>query len=138
MLTSPFVVLTVADLMAHSHCTEPGMGLGPGTGRMGTYILCCTVHTAAGMGTGPENATMGCGPIFPYLICTPEVRCNQFQLLFLYIMPFLHHSNNGAKMQNCFKMYKTSKTTENFKCVHNIFAVASTAGVQGHLGPSFE
>ena len=79
--------------MARSHCTEPGTGPGPGTGtgRMGTYILCCTVHTAAGpgTGTGPESGTMGCGPIFPYLICTPEVRCNQFQLLFLYIMPFL-------------------------------------------------
>ena len=45
-------------------------------------------------------------------------------------MPFLHHSNHGAKTQSCIKMYKTSKTKENFQCVHNIFAVASTAGVQ--------
>ena len=64
--------------MARSHCTEPGMGLGTGTGTMGYYILCCTVHTVAGpgTGTGPGNATMGFGPIFPYLICVPVMRCN--------------------------------------------------------------
>ena len=79
-------------VMARSHCTEPGQGpgLGPGTGRMGSYILCCTVHTVAGPGTGLGlgNGTMGCGPIFPCLICVPVMRCNQFQLLCLYIMPF--------------------------------------------------
>ena len=56
--------------MARSDCTEggPGTGMGPGTGRMGYYILCCTVHTALGLGTGPGtgNCTMGCGPIFPF------------------------------------------------------------------------
>ena len=84
--------------MACSHCTEggPGPGTGPGTGRMGYYILCCTVHTALGTGTGtgpgpgpgPGNCTMGCGPIFPYLICVPVMRCNHIQLLCSYIMPF--------------------------------------------------
>ena len=72
-------------LMAHSHCTEPG----PGT--MGYYILCCTVHTAPGPGTGmgTGNWSMGFGPIFPYLIWSPVLRCNQFQLLCWYIMPSL-------------------------------------------------
>ena len=71
--------------MARSHCTEPGPepGPGPGTGRMGYYILCCTVHIAAGpgTGTGPGKWSMGFGPIFPYLIWSPVLRCNQFQLL---------------------------------------------------------
>ena len=79
-------------LMARSHCTErgTGVGTGPGTGRMGSYILCCTVHTVAGPGmrTGLGNATMGFGPIFPYLICVLVMCCNYFQLLCLYIMPF--------------------------------------------------
>ena len=56
--------------MAHSDCTEggPGPGMGLGMGRMGYYILCCTVHTALGLGMGPGmgNCTMGCGPIFPF------------------------------------------------------------------------
>ena len=56
--------------MARSDCTEggPGMGTGPGTGRMGYYILCCTVHTelGPGMGLGTGNCTMGCGLIFPF------------------------------------------------------------------------
>ena len=74
--------------MARSHCTE--WGTGAGTGRMGSYILCCTVHTVAGPGTGmgPGNATMGFGPISPYLICVLVMHCNYFQLLCLYIMPF--------------------------------------------------
>ena len=76
--------------MARSHCTEPGMGTGLGTGQLGYHILCCTVHTVVGprTGTGLGNATMGFRPIFPYLICVPVMRCNQFQLLCLYIMPF--------------------------------------------------
>ena len=55
----------VPPVMALSDCTEGGPG--PGTGRMGYTILCCTVHTAPGMGTGPGTGkcTMGCGPIFP-------------------------------------------------------------------------
>ena len=63
-------------LLACSHCTE--LGMGPGMGTMGYYILCCTVHTVVGpgTGTGPGNATMGFGPIFPYLICVPVMRCN--------------------------------------------------------------
>ena len=56
--------------MARSDCTEggPGTGTEPGTGRMGYYILCCTVHTelGLGMGLGTRNCTMGCGPIFPF------------------------------------------------------------------------
>ena len=65
--------------MARSDCTEGGPG--PGTGRMGYYILCCTVHTAVGLGMGPGNGTMGCGPIFLYLMCVPVMRCNHIQLL---------------------------------------------------------
>ena len=76
----------VHPLMARSDCTEGGAGpgTGPGTGRMGYYILCCTVHTAAGMGTGMGlgNCIMGCGPIFPYLICVLVMRCNHIQLLY--------------------------------------------------------
>ena len=76
--------------MARSDCMELGRGPGPGMGRMGYYILCCTVHTAAGpgMGTGLGKSAMGCGPIFQYLICVPVMSCNQFQLLCLNIMPF--------------------------------------------------
>ena len=64
------------------------MGPGMGTGQLGYHILCCTVHTVAGPGTGLGNGTMGCRPIFLYLICVPVMCCNQFQLLCLYIMPF--------------------------------------------------
>ena len=83
--------MVFTGIMARSHCTEPGIGPGTGTGQLGYHILCCTVHTVAGpgMGTRPGNGTMGCGPIFPYLLCVLVMRCNQFQLLCLYIMPFL-------------------------------------------------
>ena len=58
--------------MARSDCTEggPGPGRGPGRGRMGYYILCCTVHTAPGRGRGPGmgNGTIGYGPIFRFSI----------------------------------------------------------------------
>ena len=78
--------------MAHSHCTEwgTGPGTGSGMGQLGYYILCCTVHTVVGLGTGMGlgNGTMGCGPIFLYLICVLVMCCNQFQLLCFYIMPF--------------------------------------------------
>ena len=65
--------------MARSHCTEPG------TGQMGYYVLFCTVHTVMGMGMvlGPGKGTGK-----RYLICVPVMRCNHFQLLYLYIMPF--------------------------------------------------
>ena len=68
-LVDPGASLTTgAPFLARSDCTEggPGTGTGPGTGRMGYYILCCTVHTALGPGTG--NCTMGCGPIFPFSV----------------------------------------------------------------------
>ena len=67
--------------------TLHGMGNGTGTGTrngtIGLLILCCTVHTVGGpgVGTGLGKCTMGCGPIFPYLICVPVMHFNHFQLL---------------------------------------------------------
>ena len=51
--------IRVLDLISHSHCTEPGPGMGPGT--MGYYILCCTVHTAMRQGQEPD-------PLFPIVL----------------------------------------------------------------------
>ena len=49
--------------MARSHCTglELGAGPGMGMGTMGYYILCRTVHTALGLGLGPDPLS----PIVP-------------------------------------------------------------------------
>ena len=41
-------------IMAHSHCTEPGLGMGPWTGTVGFYIICCTVDTALRQGQEPD------------------------------------------------------------------------------------
>ena len=43
---------TVFFLMARSHCTEPGPGLG--TGKNGFLYIVFTVHTALRQGQGPE------------------------------------------------------------------------------------
>ena len=40
-------------LMAHSHCTGPGMG------TMGLCILLCSVHTTQGQGQGMGTGTIG-------------------------------------------------------------------------------
>ena len=45
---------TCVQVMAHSHCTGAGAGVGTGPGTMGYYMLCRTVHTAPGPGTGPD------------------------------------------------------------------------------------
>ena len=77
-VTANIITFNVYGIMAHSPCTGPGMGTGPGT--MGFYTMPCTVHTTLRPGTG-QGMGMGTNgyhtdlPIPCHVPC--PVQCEQ-------------------------------------------------------------